>query len=146
MSVLPDRVSHGGTYAGNRVAAAAAVRVLTILRETDALATIAATGQRLQAGLRDVLDRVASPYAFTGHPTMFGIVFAGGTGRLSRLGGHRSRPLRRGGLADDPARRDARAGLARALVPVESHAAGDTVDRVVGIFADALAAALEARA
>ena len=38
MSVLPDKVSHGGTYAGNRVAAAAAVATLKILRDTDALA------------------------------------------------------------------------------------------------------------
>src|SRR3954454_10312454 len=30
MSVLPDKVSHGGTYAGNRVAAAAAVKTLSI--------------------------------------------------------------------------------------------------------------------
>src|SRR5207245_5666424 len=36
MSVLPQHVSHGGTYAGNRVAAAAAMTTLTILKETDA--------------------------------------------------------------------------------------------------------------
>ena len=46
MAVLPDKVSHGGTYAGNRVAAAAAVKTLEILRDTDALATIHATGCR----------------------------------------------------------------------------------------------------
>ena len=46
MSVLPDKVSHGGTYAGNRVAAAAAVKTLEILRDTDALETIHATGRR----------------------------------------------------------------------------------------------------
>ena len=45
MAVLPDKVSHGGTYAGNRVAAAAAVKTLEILRDTDALATIHATGE-----------------------------------------------------------------------------------------------------
>ena len=33
-SLLPDKVSHGGTYAGNRVAAAAAVKTLSILRDT----------------------------------------------------------------------------------------------------------------
>ena len=48
MSVLPDHVSHGGTYAGNRVAAAAAVKTLTILKETDALEKIHATGRRVQ--------------------------------------------------------------------------------------------------
>ena len=51
MSVLPDKVSHGGTYAGNRVAAAAAVKTLEIIRDTDALATIHATGERIQAGV-----------------------------------------------------------------------------------------------
>ena len=40
MSVLPDKVSHGGTYAGNRVAAAAAVKTLQILRDTNALETV----------------------------------------------------------------------------------------------------------
>ena len=49
--LLPDKVSHGGTYAGNRVAAAAAVKTLEILRDTDALETIHATGRRVQAGL-----------------------------------------------------------------------------------------------
>ena len=34
MAMLPDHVSHGGTYAGNRVAAAAAVKTLEILRDT----------------------------------------------------------------------------------------------------------------
>ena len=51
MSVLPDKVSHGGTYAGNRVAAAAAVKTLSILKDTDALETIHATGRRIQDGL-----------------------------------------------------------------------------------------------
>ena len=75
MSVLPDKVSHGGTYAGNRVAAAAAVKTLEILRDTDALETIHATGRRIQAGLREVLDATGLPYHFTGHPSMFGIMF-----------------------------------------------------------------------
>src|SRR5438552_5264156 len=47
MSVLPDKVSHGGTYAGNRVAAAAAVATLKILRDTDALASIHQVGRAL---------------------------------------------------------------------------------------------------
>ena len=45
MDMLPDKVSHGGTYAGNRVAAAAAVKTLEILRDTNALETIHATGR-----------------------------------------------------------------------------------------------------
>src|SRR6266540_4069024 len=51
MSVLPDKVSHGGTYAGNRVAAAAAVSTLSIIRDTDALATVHRVGREVQAGL-----------------------------------------------------------------------------------------------
>ena len=51
MSVLPDKVSHGGTYAGNRVAAAAAVATLKILRDTDALASIHQVGGRSRRGL-----------------------------------------------------------------------------------------------
>src|SRR5204863_373029 len=75
MSVLPDKVSHGGTYAGNRVAAAAAVRTLEILRDTNALETVHATGRRLQAGLTEILNPTGLPYVFTGHPCMFGIMF-----------------------------------------------------------------------
>lgn len=76
MSVLPSDVSHGGTYAGNRVAAAAAVATLTILNETDALQTISDTGKAMQRGLRDVLSRQGIPHVFTGHPSMFGVMFA----------------------------------------------------------------------
>jgi glutamate-1-semialdehyde 2,1-aminomutase len=68
MSVLPDKVSHGGTYAGNRIAAAAAVKTLTILRDTNALEVIHATGRRVQDGLREVLNPTGLPYHFTGHP------------------------------------------------------------------------------
>jgi hypothetical protein len=55
MSRLPDKVSHGGTYAGNRVAAAAAVKTLEILRDTAALETIHATGRRSRRP-REILD------------------------------------------------------------------------------------------
>ncbi len=73
--MLPDQVSHGGTYAGNRVAAAAAVKTLEILRDTDALATIHATGAAIQAGVRALLDAKGLAYHLTGHPSMFGIMF-----------------------------------------------------------------------
>ena len=57
MSVLPDKVSHGGTYAGNRVvAAAAAVKTLEIIRDTDALETIRPPAARVQAGLRKKIE------------------------------------------------------------------------------------------
>src|SRR5437870_2292405 len=76
MSVLPDKVSHGGTYAGNRVAAAAAVKTLTIIKETDALEKIHATGRRIQGGLAEALNEKALAHTFTGHPSLFGIFFA----------------------------------------------------------------------
>src|SRR5207247_8159714 len=69
-------VSAGGTYAGNRVAAAAAVKTLTILKETDALEKIHATGRRIQGGLAEVLNEKGLAHTFTGHPSMFGIFFA----------------------------------------------------------------------
>src|SRR6266545_5864541 len=76
MSQLPAKVSHGGTYAGNRVAAAAAVKVLSIIKETDALQTIHQTGRRIQGGIGELLDRKGLAHVFTGHPSMFGIMFA----------------------------------------------------------------------
>jgi glutamate-1-semialdehyde 2,1-aminomutase len=76
MSVLPDKVSHGGTYAGNRVAAAAAVATLTIIKETDALDRIRSTGEAIQRELDDILNRRGLAHVFTGHPSMFGIMFA----------------------------------------------------------------------
>src|SRR3990170_1541730 len=76
MELLPAHVSHGGTYAGNRVAAAAAQATLTILNETDALETIHRTGRTIQAGLEAVISRRGLAHVFTGHPSMFGIMFA----------------------------------------------------------------------
>src|SRR5204862_510231 len=68
-------VSHGGTYAGNRVAAAAAVKTLEIIRDTDVLETIHATGSRIQAGVREKIEAKGLPYHITGHPSMFSIMF-----------------------------------------------------------------------
>jgi len=76
MSVMPRNMSHGGTYAGNRVAAAAAVATLSILRDPAVLAGIAATGRAVQAGLEQIISRRGLPHVFTGHPTMFGVMFA----------------------------------------------------------------------
>src|SRR5262245_45998614 len=75
MQLLPDKVSHGGTYAGNRVAAAACVKTLEILRDTDALETIHRTGRQIKAGLTEVLNEAGLPYHFTGADPMFGIMF-----------------------------------------------------------------------
>ena len=147
MSLMPESVSHGGTYAGNRIAAAAAVRTLEILRDTDALATIHRTGEAVQTGIRSVLDPTGLAYVITGHPSMFGIMFT-----------ERMPSEYRDWATTDHELYDAIAvGMhARGAMPepdsrepwfmCEAHAQGDTVDRIVSIFAASVAAALEARA
>jgi glutamate-1-semialdehyde 2,1-aminomutase len=147
MSVLPDKVSHGGTYAGNRVAASAARKVLEILRDTDALETIHATGRQVQAGLKQILDTTGLPYHFTGHPSMFSVMFT-----------ERVATEYRDWAATDHELYDAVAvGMhARGAMPepdsrepwfmCEAHAQGDVVDRMVTAFDDSLTAALEMRA
>jgi glutamate-1-semialdehyde 2,1-aminomutase len=147
MSQLPDKVSHGGTYAGNRVAAAAAVKTLEIIRDTPALETIHATGRRMQDGLREVLNEAGLPYHFTGHPSMFGIMFIEKVATEYR------------DWADtDHALYDAVAvGMhARGAMPepdsrepwfiCEAHAGDDSVDRSVTAFEESLRSALDERA
>ncbi len=147
MEMLPSKVSHGGTYAGNRIAAAAAVKTLEILRDTPALETIRATGERIQAGLREVLDARGLAYQITGHPSMFGIMFT-----------ERIPSEYRDWATTDHELYDAIAvGMhARGAMPepdsrepwfvCEAHAQGDIVDRVVSIFRNSFHAALELRA
>lgn len=146
MSLMPENVSHGGTYAGNRIAAAAAVRTLEILRDTDAIETIHRTGEAVQAGIRSVLDPTGLPYVITGHPSMFGIMF---TDRVPR-------EYRDWATTDHELYDAIAVGMhARGAMPepdsrepwfmCEAHARGDTVDRIVSIFAASVAAAMEAR-
>jgi glutamate-1-semialdehyde 2,1-aminomutase len=147
MDMLPDHVSHGGTYAGNRVAASAAVKTLEILRDTPALETVHATGRRIQDGLREILNPVGIPYHFTGHPSMFGIMF-----REEEASEYRDWSTTDHELYDAIA-----VGMhARGAMPepdsrepwfiCEAHGQGDIVDRVLTAFEDSLAAALEERA
>jgi glutamate-1-semialdehyde 2,1-aminomutase len=147
MSVLPDKVSHGGTYAGNRVAASAAVATLKVLRDTDALDSIRAVGRAVQAGLAEVINEHSLPYVFTGDPVMFGIMFT-----------EKAPTEYRDWANSDHELYDAVAvGMhARGAMPepdsrepwffCEAHAREDIVDRVVTIFGESLDAALEARA
>ena len=146
MSVLPDKVSHGGTYAGNRVAAAAARKTLEILRDTDALETVHATGRRVQAGLKEVIDAKGLPYHFTGHPSMFGVMFSDKVATEYRDWANTDHDLydavavgmhARGAMPEPDSREP--------WFMCEAHAGGDTVDRIVSIFADSLAAALDLR-
>jgi glutamate-1-semialdehyde 2,1-aminomutase len=147
MSVLPDKVSHGGTYAGNRVAAAAAVKTLSIIRDTDALETIHATGRRIQDGLREVLNEKGLPYVFTGHPSMFGIMFTDKVPSEYRDWANTDHELydaiavgmmSRGAMPEPDSREP--------WFMCEAHAKDDSIDRVVSIFEESLESALDARA
>jgi len=147
MSVLPDKVSHGGTYAGNRVAAAAAVATLRILRDTDALASIHQVGRSLQAGLSEIISERGLPYVFTGHPAMFGIMFTEQAPTEYRDWANSDHDLydavamgmhARGAMPEPDSREP--------WFICEAHPREDIVDRVVTILADSLDAALEARA
>ena len=68
--------AHGGTYTAHSVSLAAAEKCLEILDETPALATLAAYGERLKAGIKAILDRRGIVHSFSGHPSMFGLFFA----------------------------------------------------------------------
>jgi glutamate-1-semialdehyde 2,1-aminomutase len=147
MSVLPDKVSHGGTYAGNRVAAAASVATLKIIRDTDALDSIHQVGRAVQAGLAEVINERGLPYVFTGHPSMFGIMFTDKAPTEYRDWANSDHDLydavavgmhARGAMPEPDSREP--------WFFCEAHAREDVVDRVVNMFADALDAALEVRA
>jgi glutamate-1-semialdehyde 2,1-aminomutase len=147
MDVLPDKVSHGGTYAGNRVAAAAAVKTLSIIRDTNVLDTIRFTGERIQDGIREVLNPTGLPYSFTGHPSMFGIFFAEKVPTEYRDWAQSDHELydaiavamhARGAMPEPDSREP--------WFICEAHASGDLVDRVLTAFSGAVAAALDARA
>ena len=147
MSVLPDKVSHGGTYAGNRIAAAAARKTLEILRDTDALETIQATGHRIQAGLKAKIDAKGLPFHFTGHPAMFGILFTDKVATEYRDWATTDHELydavavgmhARGAMPEPDSREP--------WFVCEAHAQGDIVDRVVTIFGESLDHALDLRA
>jgi len=147
MDMLPNKVSHGGTYAGNRVAAAAAVKTLEIIRDTNALETIHATGRTIQDGLREILDPVGIPYHFTGHPSMFGIMFREEVATEYRDWATTDHELydaiaigmhARGAMPEPDSREP--------WFMCEAHADADLIDRVLTAFSDSLDAALEERA
>jgi glutamate-1-semialdehyde 2,1-aminomutase len=67
--------AHGGTYTAHSVSLAAAEECLRILDETPALATLAAYGEQVKAGMSAVLKARNIPHSFTGHGSMFGLFF-----------------------------------------------------------------------
>jgi glutamate-1-semialdehyde 2,1-aminomutase len=147
MSVLPDKVSHGGTYAGNRVAASAAVATLRILRDTDALDSIHQVGRAVQAGLAEVIGERGLPYVFTGHPAMFGIMFTeqapteyrDWAGSDHDLYDAIAMDMHARGVMPEPDSREP-------WFFCEAHAREDVVDKIVTSFGDALGKALDDRA
>ena len=76
MRNVGDGVVHGGTYTAHSVSLAAAIRTLQILDETDALASIADYGTRLQQGLSRILDERGIAHCFVGHPSLSGMFFS----------------------------------------------------------------------
>jgi glutamate-1-semialdehyde 2,1-aminomutase len=76
MRKLGKGVAHGGTYTAHPVSLAAAEKTLEILDETDALATVAAYGTRLRAGMSAILKARGIAHSFVGHPSMSGLYFA----------------------------------------------------------------------
>ncbi|NMD07385.1 MAG: aspartate aminotransferase family protein [Phyllobacteriaceae bacterium] len=68
--------AHGGTYTAHSVSLAATEKCLEILDETEALATIAAYGEKLKSGIKQILDRRNIVHSFSGHASMFGLFFA----------------------------------------------------------------------
>src|SRR5690348_9845494 len=76
MRRLGKGVAHGGTYTAHPVSLAAAAKTLEILKETDALASLAAYGTRLRNGMSQILRSRGIAHCFVGHPSMSGLYFA----------------------------------------------------------------------
>ena len=70
----PLMIPHGGTYAGNAVATAAACATLDEIAG-GALERVEAHGKKLMQGLGEVLKRAGLPVVIQGPPSMFGMVF-----------------------------------------------------------------------
>ena len=70
-----DGVTHGGTYTANMIALSAAKATLTVLSETDALATINRVGADIQALLSRVFTKFDIEHCFAGPDAMFGVHF-----------------------------------------------------------------------
>jgi glutamate-1-semialdehyde 2,1-aminomutase len=75
ISFAKDGVTHGGTYTANMVALSAAKATLTVLKETDALETIASVGKEIQGLLSRVFTKFGVEHCFAGPDAMFGVHF-----------------------------------------------------------------------
>jgi len=68
-------VTHGGTYTANLLSLSAAKATLTILSETDALATVDKVGAAIQGVLSRVFTKFGIEHKFAGPDSMFGVHF-----------------------------------------------------------------------
>ena len=75
ISFAKDGVTHGGTYTANMVALSAAKATLTVLKETNALETVASVGQKIQSLLTRVFTKFGVEHCFAGPDAMFGVHF-----------------------------------------------------------------------
>ena len=63
-------VTHAGTFGGNGLSMAAAKAVLDILTASPVLDNLARRGERLKAGLDQLLTEANLPHQMTGHPNI----------------------------------------------------------------------------
>lgn len=75
MRIIGHGVAQGGTYTNNKPGVAGAYATLSILKEKPILASIAARGKRLMAGLKTIFMDQGIPVVFSGHPAMFSFAF-----------------------------------------------------------------------
>ena len=68
--------AHGGTYTAHSVSLAAAECAFESSTRLRRLATLAAYGEKLKAGIKEILDRRGIVHSFSGHSSMFGLFFA----------------------------------------------------------------------
>lgn len=73
ISFATGGVTHGGTYTANMIALSAAKATLTVLKDTDALATINRVGKDIQALLSRVFSKFNIEHCFAGPDSMFGV-------------------------------------------------------------------------
>jgi glutamate-1-semialdehyde 2,1-aminomutase len=76
MEQIGRGISHGGTFAGNRISMAAANATLDILQNTDALERVRINGEKLRTAIGEVLSHFDLEFVFSGHPSMFSFMFA----------------------------------------------------------------------
>ncbi len=75
MSIVGKGVAQGGTYCANGVGIAAADATLELLEDGEVLKQIDAQGQKLKAGIGDILTDAGIPHQIQGPGSMFGILF-----------------------------------------------------------------------